>query len=413
MIDFPNLSPEVLAKKTFRWDLLRGLFRGVLTSGTQTFVLFIAIRYFNTGLLSKSLIGSAPYIGMIFSLLLFHYAATTELKKSVCASLPVVMCGVLLMLSTASDSIWPYTLCVVSALILLNSIDPFLTSIYNDNYPTNQRGVLYSKVVMVMVLTSVLSGFFGSSLMDKDPDFYRWVLLAMGIAGLGSAYALWHFPSHQIEAHNHTNPFTHLKIVLEDRSFGYVLLTWFIMGFANLWVLPLRVDYLASSTYGIEGSALFVATLVTIIPELMKAFSAPLLAQLFDRLNFIHLRMIINVIFGCGIALFFLTKDPFVIVIGSVLIGIAFGGGSVAWGLWVTKYAPPGKVGAYMSVHVFLTGVRGTLGPLIGFWTVRHIGPTAIGMVSLSLMILATLMLIPEIKHGRGKHIPATQVPVP
>ncbi len=413
MIDSSNLSPELLAQKTFRWDLLRGLFRGVLTSGTQTFVLFIAIRYFHTGLFSKSLIGSAPYIGMIFSLLLFHYAATTELKKSVCASLPVVMCGVLLVLSTASDSIWPYTLCVVSALILLNAIDPFLTSIYNDNYPANRRGVLYSKIVMVMVLTSVLSGFFGSSLMDQDPDFYRWVLLAMGIAGLGCAYALWNFPSHQIEVHNHTNPFTNLKIVLEDRSFGYVLLTWFIMGFANLWVLPLRVDYLTSSTYGIEGSALFVATLVTIIPELMKAFSAPLLAQLFDRLNFIHLRMIINVIFGCGIAIFFLTKDPFIIAIGSVLIGIAFGGGSVAWGLWVTKYAPPGKVGAYMSVHVFLTGVRGTLGPLIGFWTVRHIGPTAIGMVSLSLMILATLMLIPEIKHGRGKHIPATQVPVP
>jgi len=413
MIASTNLSPELLAQKTFRWDLLRGLFRGILTSGTQTFVLFIAIRYFHTGLFSKSLIGSAPYIGMIFSLLLFHYAATTELKKSVCASLPVVICGVLLVLSTASDSIWPYTLCVVLALILLNAIDPFVTSIYNDNYPANRRGVLYSKVVMVMVLTSVLSGFFGSSLMDKDPDFYRWVLLAMGIAGLGCAYALWHFPSHQIEVHNHTNPFSNLKIVLEDRSFGYVLLTWFIMGFANLWVLPLRVDYLASSTYGIEGSALFVATLVTIIPELMKAFSAPLLAQLFDRLNFIYLRMIINVIFGCGIAIFFLTKDPFVIAIGSVLIGIAFGGGSVAWGLWVTKYAPPGKVGAYMSVHVFLTGVRGTLGPLIGFWTVRHIGPTAIGMVSLSLMILATLMLIPEIKHGRGKNIPASQVPLP
>ena len=69
--------------------------------------------------------------------------------------------------------------------------------------------------------------------------------------------------------------------------------------------------------------------------------------------------------------------------------------------MWVTKYAPPGKVGAYMSVHVFLTGVRGTVGPLIGFWTVRHIGPTAVGMVSLALMILATVMLIPEIKHGR------------
>ena len=413
MIDFSNLSPEVLAKKTFRWDLLRGFFRGVITSGTQTFGLFIAIRYFDADLLSKSLIGSAPFMGMLFSLFLFHYAAMTNLKKSVLGSLPMILCGSLLILSAGADSLWFYTLCIVLGFMMLTAIIPFLTSIYHDNYPANRRGSFYSKAVLVTVLVSIVSGFWGSSLMDQDPAFYRWVLIALGVAGLGKAYAIWNMPSDKIEDHSHTNPFNHMKLVLEDRSFGYVLLTWFIMGFANLWVLPLRVDYLASSTYGIEGSALFVATLVTIIPELMKAFSAPLLAQLFDRLNFIHLRMIINVIFGCGIALFFLTKDPFVIVIGSVLIGIAFGGGSVAWGLWVTKYAPPGKVGAYMSVHVFLTGVRGTLGPLIGFWTVRHIGPTAIGMVSLSLMILATLMLIPEIKHGRGKHIPATQVPVP
>jgi predicted MFS family arabinose efflux permease len=182
------------------------------------------------------------------------------------------------------------------------------------------------------------------------------------------------------------------------------------MGFANLWVLPLRVDYLTSSAYGIEGSALFVATLITIIPDFMRAFSAPLLAKLFDRINFVVLRMILNVIFALGVGLFFLTKDPYIFGLAAALIGIAFGGGTVAWGLWVTKYAPPGKVGAYMSVHVFLTGIRGTLGPLIGFWTVQHIGPSAIGMVSFAMMITATLMLIPEIKHGRGKHIPSSQI---
>ena len=410
MIDFPNLSPEVLAQKTFRWDLLRGFFRGIITSGTQTFGLFIAIRYFDADLFSKSLIGSAPFMGMLFSLFLFHYAAMTNLKKSVCGSLPMILSGSFLILAASTDSLWSYTLCIVLGFMMLTAIIPFLTSIYHDNYPANRRGAFYSKAVLVTVLVSIVSGFWGSSLMDQDPAFYLWVLIALGVAGLGKAYAIWHMPSDKIEDHNHTNPFNHMKLVLEDRSFGYVLLTWFIMGFANLWVLPLRVDYLASSAYGIEGSALFVATIITIVPDLMRAFSAPLFAKLFDRMNFIILRMIINIIFAFGVGLFFLTKDPYVIGLASALIGIAFGGGTVAWGLWVTKYAPPEKVGAYMSVHVFLTGVRGTLGPLVGFWTVQQIGPSAIGMVSFGLMILATLMLIPEIKHGRGKHIPSAQV---
>ena len=86
MTDFSHLTPEVLAQKTFRWDLLRGFFRGIITSGTQTFGLFIAIRYFNADLLSKSLIGSAPFMGMLFSLFLFHYAALTDLKNRFAAA---------------------------------------------------------------------------------------------------------------------------------------------------------------------------------------------------------------------------------------------------------------------------------------------------------------------------------------
>ena len=120
-------------------------------------------------------------------------------------------------------------------------------------------------------------------------------------------------------------------------------------------------------------------------------------------MNFVILRMILNLAFGAGVLLFFITSNTWVIGAGSALIGIAFAGGSIAWNLWVTKYAPPGKTGAYMSVHVSLTGIRGTLGPIIGYWVVGLIGARNIGIVSCTMMLVATLMLIPEIKHGRRK----------
>ena len=208
-------------------------------------------------------------------------------------------------------------------------------------------------------------------------------------------------PTRNIEPNTHDHPLGNLKYAFKDKEFGYVLLTWFIMGFANLWVLPLRVDYVTSSTYGIEGSAMFVAIIITVIPDFMRLVFIPLWARLFDKMNFIVLRMILNTTFGLGIALFFLTKDTYIIAAGSALIGIAFAGGSVAWNLWVTKYSPPGKVTAYMSVHVGLTGIRGTIGPLVGFWAVGYLGPFNIGMISFALMIVATVMLIPKIEHGR------------
>ena len=49
------------------------------------------------------------------------------------------------------------------------------------------------------------------------------------------------------------------------------------------------------------------------------------------------------------------------------MIRIGNGGGDVAWGLWVTKFAPPEQVADDMSVHTFFTGLRGVLAPVAAF----------------------------------------------
>ena len=390
-----------VTRKTYHCDLVRGFFRGILTTGTQTFGLFIAIRYFDAGYIEKSLIGAAPFMGMFLSLILVHYASRTGFKKSILGAAPAVVCGLCLLGASFANSLWVFSLLVVLSFISLSSLSPFLTSIYSDNYPEGQRGVFFSKSLMLTVAVSVTFGFLASLLLDFDIEYYHLVFMILGLAGLIKAWAIYSMPTEKIEPNTHDHPFGNLKYVLKDRAFGYVLLTWFIMGFANLWVLPLRVDYVTSSTYGIQGSAMFVAIIITVIPDFFRLLFIPLWARLFDKMNFIILRMILNTTFGFGIALFFLTRETYVIAAGSALIGIAFAGGSVAWNLWVTKYAPPGKVAAYMSVHVGLTGIRGTIGPLIGFWAVGYIGPFNIGMISCALMVVATIMLIPEIEHGR------------
>jgi hypothetical protein len=257
--------------------------------------------------------------------------------------------------------------------------------------------------LLLTVAISSLFGLAGSLLLEINITYFSWVFTVVGICALAKAWAIGSMPSQIIEKSSHKHPFGNFEYTIKDREFGYVLLTWFIMGFANLWVLPLRVDYVASSTYGIEASPVIVALIITIIPETIRFLFIPFWARLFDRMNFIVLRMILNVLFGIGIALFFISKNLLVIGTGSALIGLAFAGGSIAWALWVTKYAPPGKVSAYMSVHVCLTGIRGTIGPIIGYWTAAQVGASMTGWISCGLMILATVMLIPEIKHGRRK----------
>jgi hypothetical protein len=280
---------------------------------------------------------------------------------------------------------------------------PYLTSIYSDNYPHHKRGASFSKPLLLTVSISSLFGLAGSLLLEINIVYFNWVFTVVGICALAKAWAINSMPSKVVEKSSHNHPLGNFEYTIKDREFGYVLFTWFIMGFANLWVLPLRVDYVASSTYGIEASPVIVALIITIIPETIRFLFIPFWARLFDHMNFIVLRMMLNVLFGTGIALFFISKNLLIIGTGSALIGLAFAGGSIAWALWVTKYAPPGKVSAYMSVHVCLTGVRGTIGPIIGYWSAAKVGATMTGWISCGLMVLATVMLLPEIKHGRSK----------
>jgi predicted MFS family arabinose efflux permease len=78
-------------------------------------------------------------------------------------------------------------------------------------------------------------------------------------------------------------------------------------------------------------------------------------------------RSILNVIFAVAIMIFFLGHGLPAWCIGMGLWGVANAGGNVTWGLWVTKLAPKHAVAEYMSVHSFLTGVRGLLAPPLAF----------------------------------------------
>ncbi|MBT5471299.1 MAG: MFS transporter, partial [Nitrospina sp.] len=293
----------------------------------------------------------------------------------------------------------------ITGYICRSALLPFITEIYSDNYPPDKRATYFSKPLLLSVGIAAFSGFIGSWVLELDINNYHWLFTFLGFCAIAKAVAIFLMPSDPILDTPHVNPFGNMKYVVQDKSFGYVLLTWFIMGFANLWTLPLRVDYVTAPEWGIEGSAIFVAMIITIIPETMRMILIPYWASLFDRMNFVVLRMILNLFFGLGVLLFFVTSNPLVIGLGSALIGAAFAGGSIAWNLWVTKYAPPGKAGAYMSVHVSLTGIRGTIGPMLGYWTVGIIGAQNIGILSCAMMFFATLMLIPEIKHGRETNL--------
>ena len=72
------------------------------------------------------------------------------------------------------------------------------------------------------------------------------------------------------------------------------------------------------------------------------------------------------------------------------------------WSLWVTKFAPAGRTADYMGLHTFFTGIRAFFAPMVGFAIVGTFSLTAIAAGAASLMIMSSLVLVPEARAERA-----------
>lgn len=131
---------------------------------------------------------------------------------------------------------------------------------------------------------------------------------------------------------------------------------------------------------------------MAIIPSVTSLLSAKIWGHLFDRIHFVTTRNLLNVFFLTSLGLFFFTTNPFLLGIAMAFQGVAMGGGKLFWGLWVTKIAQREKASSYMSVHMALTGLRGTLAPFIGYWILSKSTPQAVALIGMGLIVVAMIL---------------------
>ncbi|MBT5793453.1 MAG: MFS transporter, partial [Deltaproteobacteria bacterium] len=189
-------------------------------------------------------------MGMFLSMVLLHYASLTNWKKSTWGALPSLVTGVCLVLAAWTESLTQFACMVIAGYICRSALLPFVTDIYGDNYPPDKRATYFSKPLLLSVGVAALSGLIGSWFLESDINNYHWIFTFLGFCAIAKAFAIYSMPSKMVESTPHTHPFGNMKYIWLDKSFGYVLLTWFIMGFANLWTLPLRVDYITAPEWG-------------------------------------------------------------------------------------------------------------------------------------------------------------------
>lgn len=387
-------------------DLMRSPFAGILETGMQTFVLLIAIRLFNPDPFFKAMIPASTSIGLLASPFVLSLASRYSIRATHMASLCWLGCGALMYLASLSPSFLGYLGALSPSMFCFALVPTFMIFAYADNYKAYQRGQRIAVFFVISSLSGGIFGYFAGQALDANILYYHWMMWAFSCAAVGSAICGFFMPSPVVEARHNASPWKNISLAWKDKLFGWMLMSWMFIGFANLMTIPLRVEYLASTRYGVHASNSEIMLVLIIIPLVCRIISTRIWGYLFDKINLLVLRSILNAMFLVSIFSFFRTKDIHVMAMAAAIMGLAQGGGNIAWNLWVTKIATPEKTAAYMSVHTATTGIRGLLSPFLGFAAISLLGPGVTSILASSFALISILINLPLIRDERLRDHP-------
>lgn len=391
--NFPLMDDR--ARRTFRNDCLRQVFTGLTETGPRTFFLVIAVQQFSAGDLFKTLITIPGSVAMTLSVILLPLLSRTSVRKTTWLALARFLSGICYLLAAWKPELQPYAFWVFLGGLPASIVYPLLTSVYHENYPRQIRGQLFAWAYMVTMAGSALFSWLLAILLGPQSEHYRMVLVVIGISSLLAGWTFLHMPSEPSQGATGRSFLHAFRWVGRDRSFAYMLLVWFIFGFAIFMISPLKIVYMTEPRYGLLYSAATIALIIGIIPEIFRVSTTPIWAKLFDRYHFIGIRIALNVFLLGSIVAFFFGKTMVWLWLAAALEGIASGGAGIAWALWVTHVAPVGHTTEYMSVNLFFTGFRGIVATFLGFHLATMTGVENVAWIAVFLVVLSILMMLP------------------
>jgi hypothetical protein len=252
------------------------------------------------------------------------------------------------------------------------------STVWKLNYPKRQRAQLTGRFARVQVaLIAALSLGLGKA-MDEYDFAYR-VLLPIG-AAIG-AVGVWNWSRVRVRTHRRLlkeeretepgaapsfNPVKLLQVVRDDRAYDAFMASQFLLGLGNIMAMSLVAIVMRERFEADYFVSLLVSTAISLG---VMPLAIPFWARLLDKTHIVHFRAIHSWVFVVALACIFFGafyEILWLVFAYSVLKGIAFGGGALAWTLGHLDFAPPDKASLYGGVHVTLTGVRGLIAGIGG-----------------------------------------------
>ena len=369
----------------------------------------------------QALLVAAPMAALLFALL-FSTNNHDSAKKLV--FWPAV--GIVLMTAAIGGVSDPWSLLGVVLIIhcLWGSVTVNRAHIWRQNYTPAERGQAVARILTLGFLVAAVAGFIASRCFDWTAQkfnfhgAYRFVYpAAAAVAALGL------IPLYRLRVRRHVSDYAvaapprrfnlldTLHVLTENAVFRKYTIFQIAQGFGNMMCTVIEVQFL---TMILKVSYIEAALVLVVLPTFGRLVSVYFWARLNDRVHALRMRsftavawLICRLIFL--VALF--TRSMPVLLVMATMKGLTIGGSALSWNLAVGYLAPRKDVGRYMSLHVFFTGVRGMIAPLLGAYLFNHVmGPYA-AVLGVCILAAGTAGFL-WLGFAHGKHGPRDGVVV-
>ena len=381
-----NLKLEPLARTSFRWEkLTECAFPTTLVLLEGGVVGVIAAKIYQVSPLTLAIISAAPMFANLSSFA-WNRVASGRPKVGLACLLQVgiLLCVLAVAIAPINDTgAVVLVASMIISRILVAGLVTIRSVIWSLNYARSKRAQATGQLQMIASLVTVIIASAVGPFLDRYPDGMPW-LYAMGVlAGLiGIAFfrrvtvigEAEHLQNESEASSQRRQSVSFVTILRTDRRFAKYQMSMFAAGFGNMLI---EAPLIFLITRELAASYATSIALTMVIPFTISLVSLPLWARYLDRVHVAQFRARQSLLWVVALILTMLGAvlgSILWLAISRVVMGIARGGGSLAWQLGHNDFAKPDQLSAYMGIHVTLTGVRGAIAPLLGMLLYSNLG---------------------------------------
>src|SRR5689334_21427360 len=135
---------ETRTEITFRHERWRAISAGIIESAGITFLLLIAVRWFQAGATAKAIVAGGGSFGLLVSPFIVTQVSRLRWPASM-ASSALAFCGAgMFALMSLAPSLPLFVIGSLLGMAASTAAVPLFTHIYHENYPEKIRGQLFS-----------------------------------------------------------------------------------------------------------------------------------------------------------------------------------------------------------------------------------------------------------------------------